>query len=228
MSVEPVTPESAGPAGAGRAHAVASPPLRDRTGWTKAPGPGSDGMTGSRPMTTVPTEDASLVGELVPPMAGADDEVGETRRERPTSRVRARKVQRVVRRIDPWSILKLSAAFYACLWLILVVAGFILWRVAVATGTIGNVESLFAELLASESFTIDGAQILRASAVAGLILVFAGTALTVMMTVLFNLLSEMTGGIRLAVVELETAHAVSDGDQRRSLHSTNGEPPTTR
>jgi hypothetical protein len=234
MSVEPVTPESAGSVDAGRAHAVAAPPLRDAAGWTKAPRPVSDGVNGGRSVTTIPTEDAPLVGELVPPMAGPDDEIADGGPERQGARMRARQVQRVVRRVDPWSILKLSAAFFACLWMILVVAGFILWRVAVATGMIGNVESLFAELLASETFTIDGIQIFWASAVAGLILVFAGTALTVMMTVLFNLLSEMTGGIRLAVVELETAHTaqaahtVPDGDRRRALRPTDREPPATR
>jgi hypothetical protein len=119
--------------------------------------------------------------------------------------VRARKVTRVVRRVHPWSVLKVSAVLYLCLWLVLTVAGVILWQLARTTGTLDNLEDFLASALADTSFTIDGRGVLLASLTGGVVLVFAGTALTVLLTVLFNMVSELTGGVRVSVVELETA-----------------------
>ena len=47
-------------------------------------------------------------------------------------------------------------------------------------------------------------QIFRIAAVGGLVLVLAGSGLTVLGAVLFNLISDVTGGVRLTVVEEET------------------------
>jgi hypothetical protein len=131
------------------------------------------------------------------------------------SMLRARQVERVVRRVRLWSVLRVSLVFYVCLWLIVTVAGVILWRVAASGGAVDNVESFMAELLAEDSFAIDGGTILRASALSGLVLVVAGTAITVLLALLFNLISELTGGIRVAVVEMETAEPV-DAPRRTS------------
>jgi hypothetical protein len=121
------------------------------------------------------------------------------------SRIEARQVQRILTRIDPWSVLKVALFLSLSLWLILVVAGIVLWRVAVATGTIGKFENFVAQLLAEESFVIDGMQILRGSVIAGLVLVVTGALFAVTFSVLFNLISGLTGGIRATVIELETA-----------------------
>jgi len=129
-------------------------------------------------------------------------------------RYEARQVQRLVTRIDPWSVLKISVLFALSAWLILVVAGVVLWRVAVATGTIGKFENFLAQILAEESFIIDGSQILRASLIAGLVLVITGVVFAVVFSVLFNLISGLTGGVRLTVVELETTRRASRSSSR--------------
>jgi hypothetical protein len=105
-------------------------------------------------------------------------------------------------------VLRVSIVLYACLWLVLTVAGVILWQVARATGTLDNLEDFLATALADTSFTIDGRRVLMSSLTAGVVLLFAGTGLTVLLAVLFNLVSELTGGIRVAVVELESATPV--------------------
>jgi hypothetical protein len=189
-------------------------------------------------MAAVPLPETNRLGQ-VPEQAGDADlaslppppatRPARRRRRRGTPRLRARKVQRVIRRVEPWSVLKLSAVFFFCTWLIVTVAGLVLWRVAEATGTVGNVESFLAELSSSESFTIDGGQILRASAIIGLVLVVAGTAMTMLLTIMFNLISELTGGIRLAVVELESAERVRrrrwwTPSARRSSEDADDEP----
>jgi len=129
-----------------------------------------------------------------------------TYRDRRTAgRLRARKVRRLVRHVEPWSVLKISLIFYFCLWVILLIAGVILWSFAVGSGTIDNVENFVKELFALESFEFNADEIFRASAIGGLVLVVAGSGFTVLMSVLFNLISDITGGIRFTVVEEETA-----------------------
>ena len=129
-----------------------------------------------------------------------------TYRDRRTAgRLRARKVRRLVRHIEPWSVLKISLIFYFCLWIIFLIAGVILWSVAVGSGTIDNVENFLTEILALESFEFNADQIFRASALGGLVLVVAGSGFTVLVAVLFNLISDVTGGMRITVVEEETA-----------------------
>lgn len=124
---------------------------------------------------------------------------------RALGKLRARKVRRIVRHISPWSVFKFSLLFYLCLWLILMVAGTILWRVGQDAGVVHNAERFYAKASGESSFEIDGRGVFRAGAGAGVVLVFAGTAFTVLMTILFNLITDLTGGIRMSVLELETA-----------------------
>ncbi|MEM7139461.1 MAG: DUF3566 domain-containing protein [Actinomycetota bacterium] len=124
---------------------------------------------------------------------------------RVAGRLRARKVRRLVRHVEPWSVLKVSLLFYFCVWVILLIAGVILWSFAVTSGTVDNVENFIRELFALESFEFNADEIFRASAIGGLVLVVAGSGFTVLMAVLFNLISDITGGVRFTVVEEETA-----------------------
>lgn len=121
------------------------------------------------------------------------------------ARLQARKVRRIVRHVEPWSVLKISLIFYFCLWLILLLAGVLLWSVAVSSGIVENVENFIIELFALEEFTFDAGQIFRGYALIGLVMVFAATAFNVLLCVLFNLISDLTGGLRVTVIEEESA-----------------------
>lgn len=124
---------------------------------------------------------------------------------RALGRLKARKVRRIVRHVSPWSVFKVSILFYLCLWLILMVAGVVLWRVGQDAGVITNAEKFYAKAAGEKVFEIDGRQVFRAASSAGAILVFSATAFTVLMTILFNLITDLTGGVRLSVLELESA-----------------------
>ena len=139
----------------------------------------------------------------VPARAGAPRP--SIRDRRTAGRLRARKVRRLVRHVEPWSVLKVSLIFYFCLWVILLIAGVILWSFAVGSGTVDNLENFIQELFALESFEFNADEIFQASAIGGLVLVVAGSGFTVLMAVLFNLISDITGGVRFTVVEEETA-----------------------
>ena len=131
-------------------------------------------------------------------------------------RLKARQVQRIMTHIDPWSMLKVSLLFSLSIWLIVVVAGVLLWRVAVSTGTIGNFENFLAQILAEDTFTINGAKIFQGSVVIGLILFVTGAIFAVVTSVLFNLIAAVVGGVRCTVVELETVRAVDADPDGRS------------
>lgn len=124
---------------------------------------------------------------------------------RSAQRLRARRVRRLVRHIEPWSVMKVALILFFCLWAILLLAGVLLWGAAVSSGTIANIESFVTDLFALKSFTINGEQVFRAAALGGLVMVVVVSGFTVLMAVLFNLISDLTGGVRMTVVEEETA-----------------------
>lgn len=122
-------------------------------------------------------------------------------------RLEARRVRRVVRHIEPWSVLKISLLFFFCLWLIFVLAGVLLWSFAESSGTLESIEDLIESLFAldEEEDFWSGGTIFRAYALGTLILSIAGVTFSVLLSVLYNLISDLTGGIRITVIEEETA-----------------------
>ncbi len=130
-------------------------------------------------------------------------------------RLQARRVRRIVRHVEPWSVLKISLLFYACLWVIFLVAGFMIWGVAESSGTVGKIESLVRDLFALDTFSFDAGQIFRGYAFGGLALAIAGTTFNVLMCLLFNLISDLTGGLRITMIEEETARPMPPRRRRR-------------
>lgn len=129
---------------------------------------------------------------------------------RPSRRggLRARRVHRIIRRVDPWSVLKMCLVFYFCVWLMVVVSGVLIWGVAVGSGTVDSLENFIEGLMAFEEFHFNADQIFRLFAMGGLILVFLGTAISAILAVLFNLISDLIGGIRITVVEEESTRRI--------------------
>jgi hypothetical protein len=130
-------------------------------------------------------------------------------------RLQARRVRRIIRHIEPWSVLKMSIFFYACLWVIFLVAGFMIWGVAESSGTVDKVESLILDLFALDTFDFDAGQIFRGYALGGLALSIAGTTFNVLMCLLFNLISDLTGGLRITMIEEESARPIPPRRRRR-------------
>ena len=82
-------------------------------------------------------------------------------------RPRVRRVTRVVRHVDPWSVFKVAIVFNLVLYGVLLTAGVLLWNVAYATGTVDNLERFF-ESFGWSDFEFDGGAIYHASWIAGL------------------------------------------------------------
>jgi hypothetical protein len=200
-----------------------------------------------------------------PPAPGAGTEPSHAAATPRPGRARARKVRRIVRHIEPWSVLKISLLFYAALFLIVCVASALLWGAARSTGTVENVESFVTSVggfgncepidgapAVTTTTTLPGAaptapvdqidptgtdtpvteptgaiadpgddedcrqgeelvgefrfedgRIFQAFVLGGIVLVLAGSAANVVLVLLFNLMSDLTGGVRVTVLEEE-------------------------
>lgn len=115
---------------------------------------------------------------------------------------RGRRARRVVRHVEVWSVLKFSALLYLCLLIVALVAGTLLWLLAAAAGAIGNIET-FIQGVGFDNFRFLGGQLLKAMTLSGLVLVLLGTGVNVMVAVLYNLISDVVGGIEVTVLEEE-------------------------
>jgi uncharacterized membrane protein len=132
----------------------------------------------------------------------------ETSKDRAAKRARAvhapkpapRTTRVVLRRLDPWTVLKLSVVYYLALFAVLLVAGTLLWAGASAVGVIGNIESFMVDI-GFEDFRFIPSKLLGGLALGGLILVVAGTVANVLLTALFNLMSDVVGGLKLTLQE---------------------------
>ena len=120
----------------------------------------------------------------------------------PKSAPRIRRVTRVVRDIDPWSVFKIGLIFHFVIYLIVLVALVLLWSVASATGTIDNIQQ-FMKSFGWESFQFKGGQLFVNVTILGLLAVVLGTALWVLAATIFNLSTDLVGGIRVTVLEEE-------------------------
>ena len=136
-------------------------------------------------------------------------------------RPRVRKVTRVVRHVDPWSVFKVALIFNLVLFAVLLTAGVLLWNVAYATGTIDNLERFF-ESFGWSDFEFDGGAIFHSGWVAGLFGVVGLTGAAVLGATLFNLITDLVGGIRMTVLEEEVVERTSSPMRRFVVRRPNG------
>lgn len=232
------------------------------------------------PTAPVPSRSAAAEAPTVgaDPGVGSDPELPRPARAR-RGPVRARKVRRIVRHVEPWSVLKISLLFYAALFVIIAVASTLLWNAARSAGTVEDVESFITEVggfgtcepidgegggpattttaptgdttppdqfdptgtettvapgevpvdpeaelgdgedcregeeLVGE-FRFEDGKIFQAVILGGIVLVLAGSAMNVVMALLFNLMSDLTGGVRVTVLEEDAGRPARPGSPR--------------
>ncbi len=129
-------------------------------------------------------------------------DTSETSGTRSNDRPRMRRVTRVVRDVDVWSVFKVGLVFHLVLFIVSMIAVSLLWSVANSTGTIDNVENFF-ESFGWESFAFDGSALFGNFFAFGLLSAILGTGLWVVAAVMFNLITELVGGVRVTVLEEE-------------------------
>lgn len=183
-------------------------------------------VDGGQPVA--PTVDMPIA-PAAPPSEGRPKLRRSRRRARHRRRVRrGLRVRQRLWAIDPWSVFKVSLLFYVSVFLIVMVAGTLLWNVGRSSGTIERAEGFITGLGAYgecvdeadvpddtdalsdadcpdgqvriDGFELDDGTIFRVAAIGGAVLVVAGSVGNVLMVVLLNLINEVTGGLRHTVV----------------------------
>lgn len=128
-----------------------------------------------------------------------------TRRNTPTSASRPapRRIRVAIRRVNPWSVLRFSLLFYFCLMLVFVIGLAILYMVVDALGVVASLEQLLESLgFGGEAgFEVNGGFLFRTLFLIGLISVVVWSALTLFFAFLYNLISDLVGGIEVTLAE---------------------------
>ena len=153
------------------------------------------------PLVELPDRPRSAGDEgspAVDPAAGTRDATMVRLRGR--GQVPAQKVRRVIRYVDPVSVLKLSFFFNVCVFAMFLVAAVLLWSAAIGSGSTDNIESFLVDI-GFEDFKLVGTDLFRGFVVFGGGLVIAFTLFAVLLALLFNLISDIVGGIRLTIIE---------------------------
>ena len=114
-----------------------------------------------------------------------------------------RRVRRIIRKFDPWTVLKVSLVLYTVMGLALVLGLVIVWSVINAVEIPQKIETFFAELALFDSTNIipDSEQLLRSSVFLAIAWTVFMTGMTTLTAVMYNLVSDVVGGIEVVVLE---------------------------
>ena len=134
-----------------------------------------------------------------PPPAGAPARA-EPRGSKP-SPARSRKARVVLRKVEPWSVFKISFFFYLCVMVVILGAMMILYAILGAIGALDSLTRLIRDLFADQSFEIHGGWLFSRGLAIGLALVVLWTLINVFIVFLYNLLSDVVGGIEVTLSE---------------------------
>ena len=126
---------------------------------------------------------------------------GSRRQQRKAARPQWAQSKRTVRHLNVWTVFKVSLAFYFMLLVAVVVASVMLWYVANAFGSIQTIEKSVRTLFDLSKFTIRPGQVLKYTAIGGGILAFCGTFANVLAAFMYNLISDLVGGVRFDVID---------------------------
>ena len=112
------------------------------------------------------------------------------------------RVRRVIRKIDPWTVLKVSLVFNAIMALVTVLGLVVFWSVFVNAGIPDRINDLALTIGIENGITFDGAVYFR------IVVLLAIVVTTILMTglftlgaVVYNLISDLVGGVEVIVLE---------------------------
>lgn len=122
----------------------------------------------------------------------------------PRQRTRAAQIVRrraTIRRVDPWSVLKLSLIFYFCFLLVVMLGLTVFWSIVNRLGLIETVVGFLDDLRIE--LVINGGNIGRALFLLGLLNVVLWTGINVFLAFLYNLVADLLGGFRIELASEE-------------------------
>lgn len=141
------------------------------------------------------------VAMQTPPRVGGGAPTDQTGQRRRFRRPRSRQARVIIRKVGPWSVLKFSLLFYICIMVVILGAFVILYAVLGAVGAIENVEMLVGKLFSDETFRIHGDWLFTRAVTIGIAMVVLWTLINVFVAFLYNLISDIVGGIEVTLSE---------------------------
>jgi hypothetical protein len=115
-----------------------------------------------------------------------------------------RRVRRIIRKIDPWTVLRVTIILNTIAGLIWTLGVWVAWSIAVQRGIPDAFVDLFGRL--TIAVTPDGELYFRVVVMFAIVWVIATTAAMTVAAVLYNLISDIVGGIEVVMLE-ETSDA---------------------
>jgi len=120
-----------------------------------------------------------------------------------------RRARLYLKRVDPWSVMKFSFAVSFVLFIVGVVATAVLYMALDQMGVVGSVNKALGEMVGATGgdvknvFKISARGVIVASALIGLVNVVLFTALATLSAFIYNVCSDLVGGIELTLAEKE-------------------------
>ncbi len=110
-----------------------------------------------------------------------------------------RRVRRIIRKVDPWTVLKVGLVLNTIGALVWVLGVWVAWSIAVQRGIPEALVDVFGRLTIVVS--PDGELYFRVIVMLAIIGVIVMTALMTLVAVLYNLISDVVGGVELIMLE---------------------------
>lgn len=120
----------------------------------------------------------------------------------PNSVPRASRVS--VRRVDLWTVLKVSLCFYVAALVVILAAGIVAWLIVDAAGGIASFEDFMGDLVSARNYRLVPGELLIGSILVGVVLAALLTIVTVIAAALYNLFSDLVGGVEVELVETQS------------------------
>lgn len=123
-----------------------------------------------------------------------------------------RRVRVTIRRVSPWSVLKVSLVIYFCLLLVALVGMAILFAVLDSAGVIDSAEEFLTVIWGGSevatgpgqpgtTFEVDFGFVMRILFLVGVVSTALWCAFTVFLAFLYNLIADLLGGVEVTLVE---------------------------
>ena len=125
-----------------------------------------------------------------------------------------RRIRVQIRRVNPWSLLKFSLIFYACILFVILVGMTILYAILSSIGVIDTIEELLTSIWSPGGgdvatgpddpvtpFQINPGYLFRTMFLIGTISTALWAAFTMFLALLYNLIADLVGGIEVTLVE---------------------------
>lgn len=115
-----------------------------------------------------------------------------------------RRVRRIIRKIDPWTVLKVSALLNVVLGLGLVLGLVMFWSVLTAAGIPDRITDILVRitlLQEGENPFANTERFLRAAVFGSVVWAVLSTGLMTLAAVMYNLVTDVVGGVEVVVLE---------------------------